>query len=206
MGLTTPDEYWPTRIYLVRHGETEENLLGIHQGHGIQGRLSSRGAEDAAELAAHFATLRFDTLYTSPIGRCTATAAILAERLRPTAIVHEPRLAAKNSGFLSGQRRNLIEQEATRAGVPIHLFKTPGGESSVDVQRRHAELWSELAARPGTYFLVGHGAGIALLLLHLTGHGFDRFSTYVHGSAHRTVVEAGAGRHRILEVNVPPRP
>ncbi|HEV2347017.1 MAG TPA: histidine phosphatase family protein [Actinocrinis sp.] len=205
MGLTTSHADWPTRIYVVRHGETEENLLGIHQGHGIQGRLSRQGVEDATELAAHLATVRFDALFTGPAGRATATADILAERLRPAVTIHEPRLAAKNSGHLSGQRRDLIEQEAARVGTPIHLFKTPGGESSVDVQHRHVGLWNELAARPGTFLLVGHGAGIALLLLHLTGHDYDRFHQYVHGSAHRTVIDAGVVGHHILEVNAPPR-
>ena len=206
MGLATSHAGWPTRIYIVRHGETEENVLGIHQGRGIDGRLSCRGVQDATDLAAHLATVRFDALYTSPAGRAAATAAILAERLRPAAIIYEPRLAAKNSGYLSGQPRHLIGQEAARAGTPIHLFKAPGGESSVDVQHRHVDLWTELVARPGTFLLVGHGAGIALLLLHLTGHGYDRFREYVHGSAHRSVVDAGVDGHCILEVNAPPHP
>lgn len=202
MGLRIPGRF--ARIYIVRHGETEENLLGIHQGRGIEGRLSHRGSEDTVNLATRLASVRFDALFTSPVGRAIATADILAERLRPESVILEPRLAAKDSGFLSGRRRDLVEQEAARAGTPIYLFKTPGGESSLDVQQRHVDLWKQVSNAPGTVLLVGHGAGIACLLLHLTGHFFDRFPDYIHGSAHRTVVDADDDGHRIIELNASP--
>lgn len=188
----------------MRHGETEENVVGIHQGRGIEGRLSPRGIEDAVGLAMRLSAVRFNALYTSPAGRTIATADILAERLRPGSVIREQRLAAKDSGCLSGQRRDLIEQEAARAGTPIHLFKTPGGESSVDVQVRHVSLWEQVSRTPGTFLLVGHGAGIACLLLHLTGQGFDRFPNYVHGSAHRSVIDVSDSGHHVIELNAPP--
>lgn len=193
-----------TRIYVVRHGETEENLLGIHQGRGVEGRLSPQGIDDAVSLATRLSAVRFNAMYTSPAGRATATADILADRLRPGSVIRDQRLAAKDSGCLSGRRRDLIEQEAARAGTPIHLFKTLGGESSVDVQDRHASLWGQVSRIPGTFLLVGHGAGIACLLLHLTGQGFDRFPDYVHGSAHRSVIDVSGSGHRVIELNAPP--
>lgn len=101
-------------------------------------------------------------------------------------------------------RRDLVEQEAARAGTPIYLFKTPDGESSLDVQQRHIDLWNEVSGAAGTFLPFGHGAGIACLLLRLTGHDFEHFPDYIHGSAHRTVVDADDDGHRIIELNASP--
>ncbi|WP_251052255.1 MULTISPECIES: histidine phosphatase family protein [unclassified Streptomyces] len=39
-------------VYLVKHGETEENARGIHQGRAVGGILSKRGRDGIRTLAA----------------------------------------------------------------------------------------------------------------------------------------------------------
>jgi len=136
--------------------------------------------------------------------RTDATAAILIQALRPAAVRYDERLSPKETGYLSGHDRLQIERDAALAGIPVHLFKTPGGESTVEVQRRHVDLWHKVSVLPGTHVLVGHGVGIVTLLLHLTGDGFERFPDYIHGSAYRTIVDVEYGRHRIVELNKAP--
>ena len=41
-------------IYLVRHGQTEENLAGVLQGH-LPGRLTEKGKEQACGLIPQLA-------------------------------------------------------------------------------------------------------------------------------------------------------
>lgn len=125
-----------------------------------------------------------DQMLVSPMSRCRQSAALLTAALTPADVRVDERLAAKNSGYLGGRPRELAAAEATRRGVPIHQFRTPGGESSEDVQSRYARLWEELCAGPHrTTVLIGHGGGIACLLLRLTGNGFDRYLEHVPGSA-----------------------
>ncbi|MEU0582109.1 histidine phosphatase family protein [Streptomyces sp. NPDC006132] len=193
-------------IYLIKHGETEENLQGIHQGRAVGGRLSKRGSDDIRKVGDSLAAagVIVDQMLVSPMSRCCQSAALLTAALTPADVRVDERLAAKNSGYLGGRPRELAAAEATRRGVPIHQLRTPGGESSEDVQSRYVQLWDEVCARPHrTTILIGHGGGIACLLLRLTGNGFDRYLDHVPGSAGVTWVEVDSTAPRIRLMNVP---
>ncbi|MFE1912341.1 histidine phosphatase family protein [Streptomyces anandii] len=193
-------------IYLIKHGETEENRQGIHQGQAVGGRLSKRGSEDIRKVGDTLAAadVTVDQMLVSPMPRCRESAALLTATLAPADVRVDERLAAKNSGYLGGRPRDLAAAEAARRGVPIHQLRTPGGESSEDVQSRYVQLWEEVCAGPHcTTILIGHGGGIACLLLHLTGNGFDRYLDHVPGSAGVTWVEVDDGTPRIRLMNVP---
>ncbi|MEV7750789.1 histidine phosphatase family protein [Streptomyces griseofuscus] len=194
------------QIYLIKHGETEENLRGIHQGQAVGGSLSQRGAHDIRKAGDSLAAagITVDQILLSPMSRCRQSAALLAATLAPADVRVDERLAAKNSGYLGGRPRDLAAAEANRRGVPIHQLRTPGGESSEDVQARYMHLWDDVCAGPNrTTVLVGHGGGIACLLLRLTGQGFDRYLDHVPGSAGVTWVEVDDTALRIRLMNVP---
>jgi broad specificity phosphatase PhoE len=194
-------------IYLIKHGETEENLRGIHQGRAVGGRLSERGRADMRAVGDCLATagVTVDQILVSPMSRCRESAALLATALGPADIRVDERLAAKDSGHLGGRPRELAAAEAERHGVPIHRLRTPGGESSEDVQARYVDLWNKVCVGPErTTILVGHGGGIACLLLWLTGNGFDQYLQHVPGSAGVTWVEVGGTAPRIRLMNASP--
>ncbi|MFJ2769046.1 histidine phosphatase family protein [Streptomyces sp. NPDC087300] len=194
-------------IYLIKHGETEENLQGIHQGQAVGGRLSKRGSDDIRKAAASLCAegITVDQILVSPMSRCRESAALLTAVFAPADVRVDGRLAAKDSGRLGGQPRELAQAEAARHGIPIHQLRTPGGESSEDVQARYVSLWADVSSAPhGTSVLVGHGGGIACLLLWLTGKGFDRYLDHVPGSAGVTWIEVGDDTSRIRLMNVPP--
>ena len=46
-------------LYLVRHGETEENVKGILQGH-LQGHLTAKGINEAQALARKIENVDID--------------------------------------------------------------------------------------------------------------------------------------------------
>ena len=81
-----------TTLYLVRHGQTEENAANILQGH-LPGNLDAEGKAQAARLRDRLKEVRFDALLCSDLKRCRDTAAILNEphRLAPqyTALLRE---------------------------------------------------------------------------------------------------------------------
>jgi len=194
-------------IYIVRHGETQENRRGVHQGQFLGGRLSHMGANDAQALGWRLASLSFDSIHVSPAARCQATIGVLRRYVSTPSIRTDVRLDAKNSGYLGGQPRALAAQEAALAGIPIHQFRTPGGESSEEVQARYVNLWREVCEGPSRRaLLLGHGGGIACLFLHLKRRPFADYLRYVPGSAAVTVVrvpEAGV-RGKVLLMNVSP--
>ncbi|WP_432065255.1 histidine phosphatase family protein [Streptomyces sp. C10-9-1] len=135
-------------IYLIKHGETEENLQGIHQGRAVGGRLSERGRADIGRVGACLAAagVAVDQMLVSPMSRCRESAELLAAALSPADVGVDERLAAKDSGHLGGRPRELAAAEAARHGVPIHRLRTPGGESSEDVQARYVDLLDEVSS------------------------------------------------------------
>lgn len=66
-----------TTLYLIRHGETEWNLLGKFQGRQDIS-LSNAGVEQAKYLARRMSR-KFDCLYVSPLKRALKTAQIICE-------------------------------------------------------------------------------------------------------------------------------
>lgn len=65
-------------LYLVRHGQTEENAQNILQGH-LPGHLSEEGIKQVQLLRDQLSTVHFDVLISSDLKRCADTAAILNE-------------------------------------------------------------------------------------------------------------------------------
>ena len=65
-----------TTLYLVRHGQTEENAANILQGH-LPGHLNEEGREQAARLRDRLKDIQFDALYSSDLKRCRDTARVL---------------------------------------------------------------------------------------------------------------------------------
>lgn len=61
------------KLYLVRHGETVENIEGIVQGQ-IEGRLSDGGIEQVKLIAKRFEHEAIDAIYSSDLARAADTA------------------------------------------------------------------------------------------------------------------------------------
>ncbi len=89
-----------TTIYLVRHGETEENSKGLFQGQ-TPGHLSAKGKEEAASLRPTLAEMSFDVVLCSDLQRCLDTAAIALKGIECT-LIKEPLLRERDLGNLAG--------------------------------------------------------------------------------------------------------
>ena len=89
-----------TTIYLVRHGETEENARGVFQGQ-TPGTLSKLGIEQAVAARPAVAALEFDAVLCSDLKRCMDTANIILEGI-DCEIIKEPLLRERDLGNLSG--------------------------------------------------------------------------------------------------------
>jgi broad specificity phosphatase PhoE len=68
------------RIFLIRHGETEFNRLGVFRGR-YEVDLNDAGRRQAGEIAQALQSENIDFLIASPLGRATETAAIIAGEL-----------------------------------------------------------------------------------------------------------------------------
>lgn len=92
------------KLYVLRHGETEENKTGMMQGE-MDTVLNKKGKEQALSLQPTLKEIGIDVIFCSPKKRTLETA-ILAF---PTAKIHfDDRLKSRDHGEFQGMSRNEI--------------------------------------------------------------------------------------------------
>ncbi len=152
------------RFVLLRHGESEGNVQGVHQGQA-DFPLTPRGRAQAYTLAKAWASqgVQFQKIFASPLARAAETAQIIAEVLGIEEIVFDPIWKERDKGQLTGLPFGSPTSDANPS-----LFHPVGstGESLWEVHRRAAEAVQRLLENPpGQYLVVSHG-GILNLVIH----------------------------------------
>jgi broad specificity phosphatase PhoE len=167
--------FYKTRVYLVRHGETDWNAELRVMGQ-LDIPLNERGraqARRAAELLAHE---HFDAIYSSDLVRAIETAQIIATPHKLD-VLTLPELREAYYGLWEGLTRDEVlkkfpEEYAMRTIDPAN-FRPSGGESRKELYTRAARIFSELVARhPDQQILiVSHGGTIRAILRYALGLG-----------------------------------
>lgn len=160
----------PTRLILVRHGETEANVAGRMQGRGND-PLTPRGEQQVRAVAER---LKRDdhpvtAIYSSPLLRARLTADAIAAILDLPLRLRDG-LQEMHLGELEGVTAEVLAQAAPRD--PDERY--PGGESAREfVERIMGTLYGIAAAHPGeTVVAVSHGGVISTALsIWMEGHG-----------------------------------
>lgn len=161
-------------VYLVRHGQSEWNVLRLTQGQTSHPRLTELGraqAVRAAQLISRdLARLghQVHRLIASDLTRAMETAAVLGDHLQVT-VESEPRLREQHLGVLEGRT-----YEETWAAADALDWSDPeaaveGGESMAAVRHRMAAVVSGLR-RDRIHVLVSHGDAIRTVIADLQGH------------------------------------
>ena len=155
-----------TRLILVRHGETDWNVIGRAQGQADQ-PLNERGLAQA-ELVGRHIRENYDVgvIWSSDLSRCARTAGAVGAPVRLTETIREI-----NFGEWEGRRWDEIRTESPEgigrfvSGDP--QFRPPGGESMSDVVIRAKRFIEEtgLLKIDGDVVIVGHGGSLKCLLV-----------------------------------------
>jgi probable phosphoglycerate mutase len=158
----------PTRLLLLRHGQTEFSVQRRYSGRGDP-ELTPLGHAQAAGAAARLARVPdVAAVLTSPLRRARQTAALVAEATGAPLVVRD-RLVETDFGDWDG----LTFAEARARDPQVHAdwlgsedVAPPGGESFAAVGRRiEAERAELVAEHPGaTLVLVSHVTPIKMLL------------------------------------------
>jgi broad specificity phosphatase PhoE len=188
------------KIYLIRHGQTEFNRLGIVQGSGIDTSLNDYGRRQARAFFERYRDVPFDRIYTSALKRTVET----VEDFLRNGIAHEP-LAGLNEinwGKKEGQRispesdvyyRYLLD-EWSKGNTSLAI---EGGESPEDVYLRIDASLEHIMSRghERNVLICMHGRAMRIMLcrmmerplrfmdefkhtnvgLYLLGHGEEGF-------------------------------
>jgi probable phosphomutase (TIGR03848 family) len=166
-----------TLLLLVRHGTTDltgKRLYGRSPGV----HLSEDGRRQAEAVARRLLPVRPTALYTSPIDRCTETAAAIGEACGLEA-VRMPDLAEIDYGRFTG--RSFASLARTRLWRRLHRIPSgvrfPEGETLNEAQARMVSALEAIVGRHprGRVAVVSHGDPICMALAHYAGLHIDLF-------------------------------
>lgn len=157
------------KIYLIRHGQTEFNRLGIVQGSGIDTSLNDYGRQQARAFFERYRDVPFDRIYTSVLKRTVET----VEHFVSSGVAYES-LAGLNEinwGKKEGQRitpesdvyyRYLID-EWSKGNTALAI---EGGESPEDVFQRIDASLDHIMSRPHerNVLICMHGRAMRIML------------------------------------------
>lgn len=155
------------KLLLIRHGESEADLLGVHEGRA-DFPLTALGERQAELMATYVAeTYSPQLILTSPLKRARKTATILNEKIG-CELVEEPLLMEFNNGVLAGLSR---EEAAVRyplpdGGRPLHE-PIQDGESELDIRFRAENVLNKILVNYQDrefVVLVSHGGLLSHLL------------------------------------------
>ena len=157
-----------TRIFLIRHGETEWNASGRLQGNSNV-QLSMVGLHQARLLAMHAPFPTADAIYSSDLIRAKATADVLAAQFN-LKVQLVPELRETSFGDWEGHAiKDLAEESADdfeKFFVDPELCRPPHGETFAECQTRVVNAVRKIIAdhENQRVIVVSHGAAIRLLL------------------------------------------
>jgi broad specificity phosphatase PhoE len=174
----------PARLWLARHGQTEENAAGR-----ILGRrdppLSPAGVAQAEALAGQVKDARIAAVWTSPLQRARRTAELVgaALGLEPVAL---DALIESDRGEWEGRVVTELAEESPHllaafvAADPS--FRFPGGESLAEQRQRTRSALAAVAAGPLPALVIAH-AGTIRAALTDSGAPVPPESALAHGTA-----------------------
>lgn len=174
-------------IYIARHGQNEDNVNGILNGHRDL-PLTDLGRDQAKELgtAIKDAGLRFDVVYSSPLVRAFETAKIVAKIADlPQPIVLE-KLIERDFGMMTGQPSDQIEAlcapDIIKADIITYFLSPDGAETFPQLIERSKAILDEIRTRhsDGEILLVCHGDIGKMIYCAATGKDWREVLTDFH--------------------------
>lgn len=189
-----------TRLWLIRHGETDWNVEGRWQGQAPHAPpLNATGRAQAEAVASRLNSHTFDHLYTSDLLRAIQTAEVIATKLElPMQI--EPRLREINQGEWEGMLGSDIArlypaEWAERGRDPLNA-RPPGGESVVAVAERAWAAADDIAQQhpAGAVLIVAHGLLLATLICRARGLPLQNAFTLIPANASPEMIGWGADK------------
>lgn len=138
-----------TKLYLVRHGETVDNVAQILQGQ-TPGKLNAKGLDQAEEVAQKMRTEHIDVFVASDLYRSIQTCEIIAQPHHKD-VVTTPLLRERDWGDFTGK---------FIPNLPKDPKDWPENIESLEKMKSRAQnflTWFKVTYRDKTILAVGHG-------------------------------------------------
>jgi alpha-ribazole phosphatase len=171
-----------TKLYLIRHGETEQNKTGVLMG-STDTPLNDHGRLQAATLGQRLNALEVDSIFSSPLSRAVETAALVFGEETP--IITDSSLQEFHFGEWEGMHFSEIARQYPEIWekwlTDWEQTHIPGGEAFPAFKHRVISVVEEIVRYNAgkRVAVVSHGGCIRSLLAHFfcesVGKGYWKF-------------------------------
>lgn len=149
------------RLLIIRHGESEADILGVHEGRA-DFELTERGHRQAEAMSEYVSqNYPITKIYHSPLKRAAQTALHLALKTGAPLIPDE-HLMEFNNGLLAGLSHDAADEKYPKVKVPVHL-SVYEQESALAFRYRAEYMLSKLLSENEDLAIVTHGGMIGQL-------------------------------------------
>ena len=185
------------KLILTRHGETEENIQGILQGHA-HGTLSAAGIQQAKALAEKLKTEHIEYIYSSDLGRSSNTTKEIIKHFPKVPAVYTQELRERDLGELQGKKKSELGLEKGQS----HTFLDPKqGETLQQLYDRAKKFLKKIVEghKEENILCVGHNGINKAIVASLQNLGPEGIRTLKNfGNASITIIDISDDfQHRV---------
>lgn len=181
------------KIYLVRHGESEWNILNRIQGQNDT-KLTAKGKEQAKKIAMRLKNEKIDLIFSSDLKRAYDTAKIIGSELN-LEVNSLKELREINFGIWEGLTTNEIKERYSDEHIiwmtEPHKLNIPEAEKLVDLQERLIKTINQLKNEneDKNILIVSHGASIKAIILGILGIDISAYNKFSLNNTSLSIIE-----------------
>lgn len=193
-------------FYIIRHGETDYNKLGIVQGSGVDMPLNERGEKQARMFYDYYRNIHFKRIYTSALIRTQQSVLPFIE----AGVPYQPNAALNEIcwGVFEGKPQSKEEREEYHRVVQSwnngdYQAKIRAGESAEELQARQRPFINYLlhGSNEECVLIAMHGRAMKSFLCTLLNLPLSEMEQFSHSNLCLYVVEYDGKECRLLRSN-----
>ena len=195
LGKNIPNQIGDSRIFLIRHGETNWNKEGRFQGQ-IDIPLNENGKTQAKKVSKYLKEINFNKAFSSSMKRPYETAEIILQKRSGLKIKKIDELIEISHGLWEGKLENEIKEKWPELLNNWHNkpeeVVMPEGESIKEVSERSIKAWDNISliqSDNDLTLLVAHDAVNKTLICNILGIDYSNIWMIKQGNGGITVID-----------------
>lgn len=192
-------------LYILRHGETEFNKLGMVQGSGIDAPLNETGRRQAAAFYERYGETHFDKIYTSNLIRTHQTVQQFIDKDIPHQVLDGLREISwgNQEGVAFTPETSTVYQQTCKKWAEGDVYaRIAGGESPVEVAERQKQAFEIiLSGKEGQVLICTHGRAIRVMLCWMLGYPLSLMDHFQHANTGLYVVQHTGSSYSVTIYN-----
>lgn len=182
-----------SKLYLVRHGESEWNILNKVQGQSNVS-LTNKGKQQAMKIGKRLKHENINLIFSSDLKRAIQTANIIGEFTNLEVISLEELREIRFGVWEGLTTKEIMEKyinEHTIWMTEPHNLSLPEAERLIELQERLLKAVNDLVRKDKNknILIVSHGASIKTLILGILGIDLSFYNKLTIGNASLSIIE-----------------